>query len=185
VFSGRYTPLLKSHTIQPGDSLSTLAARFITTADSIRRINQLKSDVIQPGQHLKILRGAVKLHVDKSDFRLWATIDGRVLFEFPIGLGRDNATPVGTFAVAVRQKDPTWWRPGQAAVPPGDPANVLGSRWLGFQATTDYAGFGIHGTQTAAEIGKESSAGCIRLLREDIELVYDFVRLGTEVQIQE
>ena len=86
--------------------------------------------------------------------------------------------------IRVRQKDPTWWRPGEPAIPPKDPRNILGTRWLGFQETQDLAGFGIHGTDDPGTIGKESSAGCVRLRNQDIEVLYDFVSYGTEVVIQ-
>ena len=184
IFSGRFTPLLKSYQIQNGDSLSQIAAKFQTTQDSMRRINGLKGETIQPRQRLRILPGKLKIFVDKSDFILWATLDDRIFFEFPVGTGRDNGTPLGAFAIRVRQKDPTWWRPGEAPVPAGDPKNVLGSRWLGFQETQDFAGFGIHGTSDPSSLGKESSAGCIRMRNEDIEILYDFVTIGTEVQIR-
>jgi hypothetical protein len=184
VFSGRYTPLLKSHTIKPGDSLSQIAGDHQTTADALRRINGLKSDVIQPRQRLRILPGKVKIFVDKSDFILWIKVDDRIFGEFPVGLGRDNATPTGRFVIRIRQKDPTWWRPGEPPIPAGDQRNILGSRWLGFQETQDLAGFGIHGTSDPASVGKESSAGCIRMRNQDIELVYDFVPYGTEVLVE-
>jgi LysM repeat protein len=185
VFSGRYTPLLTSYTIKPGDSLTAVAAQFHTTSDALRRLNGLKADVIQPRQRLRILPGKTKLFVDKSEFTLWAAIDDRIFLEFPVGLGRDNGTPTGAFLVQVRQKDPSWWRPGEAAIPAGDPKNILGSRWLGFKETPDYAGFGIHGTSDPTSLGRESSAGCVRLRNEDIELLYDFVPYGTEVVIRQ
>jgi len=184
IFSGRYSPLVKGYMIQKGDSLTSIALKFETTSDSIRRINNLKSDVIQPRQRLRILPGKLRIAVDKSDFLLTATLDGRILFEFSVGTGRDNATPIGTFLIRVRQRDPSWWRPGEGAIPAGDSRNILGSRWLGFQETQDFAGFGIHGTSDPSSIGKESSAGCIRLRNEDIELLYDFVPYGTEVVIR-
>lgn len=185
IFSGRYTPLLKGYTIQPGDSLSMIASRFQTTQDSIRRLSGLKNEVIQPRQRLRILPGKLQIFVDKSDFLLWATLDRRIFLELPVGIGRDNGTPVGNFVIRVRQKDPTWWRPGEPAIPSGDPRNILGTRWLGFQETQDLAGFGIHGTSDPSSLGKESSAGCIRMRNEDIELLYDFVTLGTEVTIRQ
>ena len=140
VFSGRHSPLLKSVTVAAGDSLSKIAARFGTTVDALRRLNDLKAEVIQPGQRLRVLPGKVTVHVDKADFRLWLRVDGRVLLERRVGLGRDNGTPVGVFTVAVRQKDPSWFRPGEPPIPAGDSRNVLGSRWLGFKATEELSG---------------------------------------------
>jgi len=184
VLSGRYTPILKSYTVQSGDSLSEIAARFQSTTDGLRRINGLKNDDIQPRMRLRMLTGKLKIYVDKSDFFLWATLDDRIFLEFPIGTGRNNATPVGTFVIRVRQKDPSWWKPGASPIPAGDPRNILGARWLGFEDTPQHVGFGIHGTQDPSSLGKESSAGCIRMRNEDIELMYDFVRYGTEVVVR-
>jgi lipoprotein-anchoring transpeptidase ErfK/SrfK len=186
VFSGRYTPLLETHTVQPGEYLGMVAAKFHTTSDALMRLNGLRSEnVIQPRTRLRALSGKVAIFVDKSDFRLWLTVDGKVLLERAVGLGRDNATPSGRFEISVRQKDPTWYRSGESPVPPGDPRNVLGSRWLGFRDTPEHSGFGIHGTDDPSSIGRESSAGCIRLTNADIELIYDFVPRGTVVVVRE
>lgn len=183
VFSGRFAPIVASHTVVTGDNLTGIARKFSTTVDALRRLNGLKSDVIQPRTRLRILPGKVKIFVDKSDFRLWLTVDDRVLLERPVGLGQENRTPVGIFEIDDRQKDPTWYRPGQPPLPPGHPENVLGTRWLGFKDTDEHTGFGIHGTANRSDLGRESSAGCIRLLTADIELIYDFVPLGTLVKI--
>lgn len=186
VFSGRHSPLLESYTIKAGDTLSKVAARYQTTADALVRLNRLTTaDNIQPRMRLRVLPGQVAVFVDKSDFRLWLVVDGKLLFEKPVGLGRDNSTPVGRFHVAIRQKDPTWYRLGESPIPAGDPRNILGTRWLGFKDTEDYSGYGIHGTDDASSIGRESSAGCVRLLKPDVELLYDFVPRGTAVTIQE
>jgi lipoprotein-anchoring transpeptidase ErfK/SrfK len=184
VFGVRPSPLLASHAVQPGESLFTIAARYQTTVDALRRLNGLKNDNIQPRHRLRILEGKVKVFVDKSDFRLWTTVDGRLLLELPVGLGKDNATPAGSFVIRVKQKDPPWWKPGGGTIPAGDPENVLGSRWMGFEETRDFTGYGIHGTQDPTSVGKESSAGCIRLRNEDVELLFDFVPYGTEVVIR-
>ena len=77
-----------------------------------------------------------------------------------------------------------WWRPGEQPIPAGDPRNILGARWLGFRETQDLAGFGIHGTEDPSSLGKESSAGCIRLRNEDIEVLFDFAPYGTEVVVR-
>ena len=170
--------------MKSGENLARIASRIGTTVDAIKRLNRLEADVIQPRMRLRLLEGSVKVYVDKSDFRLWATVDDKLLFEREVGLGRENATPEGEFVIRVRQKDPTWWRPGQAPIPAGDPANVLGSRWLGFKDTEEYAGVGIHGTADATTIGVESSAGCVRLRNDDVELLYDFLPIGTPVVVR-
>ena len=183
VFSLRMTPLVERYNVQPGDNLTHIAKRHQTTSDAITRLSGLKSEVIQPRSRLRILGGKVKIFVDKSDFLLWVTLDDRLLYQARVGLGRDNTTPVGEFSIEVRQKNPTWFRPGSDPIEPGDPRNVLGSRWLGFRDTEQISGIGIHGTVDSDSIGRESSAGCIRMLKEDVEMVFDLVPRSTTVVI--
>ena len=183
VFSLRMTPLVERYNVQPGDNLTRIAERHQTTADAITRLSGLKSEVIQPRSRLRILGGKVRIFVDKSDFLLWVTLDGRLLYQARVGLGRDNTTPVGEFSIEVRQKNPTWFRPGSDPIGPGDPRNVLGSRWLGFRDTEQISGIGIHGTVDSDSIGRESSAGCIRMLKEDVEMVFDLAPRSTTVVI--
>jgi LysM repeat protein len=42
------------YAVKPGDTLSAIAVKYKTTVDSLKRINQLKSDTIQIGQKLKL-----------------------------------------------------------------------------------------------------------------------------------
>ncbi|MGQ9589301.1 MAG: L,D-transpeptidase family protein [Planctomycetota bacterium] len=184
VFSGRFTPVVSSYTVKPGDTLSGIAAKFRTTAASIERLNKLAGDTLHPRQRLRILPGELRIFVDKRDFVLWTTIDARVFLEFSVGLGKDDSTPEGMFVIEERQKDPTWFRPGQPPLPPGSPENVLGTRWLGFKDTPEYSGYGIHGTADPRDVGTESSAGCIRLLKDDVELLFDFAGRGTRVLVR-
>ena len=183
VFSLRMTPLVERYNVQPGDNLTRIAKRHQTTPDAITRLSGLKSEVIQPRSRLRILGGKVKVFVDKSDFLLWVTLDDRLLYQARVGLGRDNTTPVGEFTIDVRQKNPTWFRPGSDPIGPGDPRNVLGSRWLGFRDTEQISGIGIHGTVDSDSIGRESSAGCIRMLKEDVEMIFDLAPRSTPVVI--
>jgi len=94
-------------------------------------------------------------------------------------------TPLGSFHVVVKWKDPTWYPPTQDAwakglkpVPPG-PNNPLGTRWMGIDAP----GVGIHGTDEPASIGYSESHGCIRMLVPDAEWLFDHVTVGTPVFI--
>ena len=44
-------------------------------------------------------------------------------------------------------------------------------------------GYAIHGTDKAASIGTAASHGCIRMLNEEIEILYDLVPVHTPVFI--
>jgi len=183
IFSLRMSPLVERYNVQSGDNLTRIAKQYQTTSDAIIRLSGLSSEVIQPRSRLRVLGGKMEIFVDKSDFLLWVTLDGRLLYQARVGLGRDNTTPEGQFSIEVRQKDPTWFRPGSDPVEPGDPRNVLGSRWLGFRDTNRVSGIGIHGTMDTDSIGRESSAGCIRMLKDDVEMIFDLVPRGTMVEI--
>jgi nucleoid-associated protein YgaU len=185
VFSKRFSPLVESYTVKGGDSLNRISKLKGTTEEAIARLNQLKTPTIQPGQRLIVLVGKPKIFVKKSDFRLWLLVGDRLLAEFSVGLGKDNSTPAAAFVITARQKEPVWHPRGEPPIPYGDPKNILGSRWLGFKDTEDLIGFGIHGTSDPTSIGKEASSGCIRMKNEDIEVLWDFIPLGTEVEIRE
>jgi lipoprotein-anchoring transpeptidase ErfK/SrfK len=180
--------VLEPYSVKAGDTLLAIAVKFRTTVEAIQRLNELSTDVIQPRTRLLILPGGdegTKIRVDKSDYSVSLTVGGRVLIHRRVGLGRDNRTPVGNFVIKVKAKNPTWYPGGGQEIPPGDARNVLGSRWLGFEDTEDHAGFGIHATDNLADIGREASAGCIRLLAADMELLYDFVPYKTPVEIRD
>jgi lipoprotein-anchoring transpeptidase ErfK/SrfK len=49
----------------------------------------------------------------------------------------------------------------------------------------ELTGFGIHGTWQRDSIGKQSSAGCIRMLNEDVEELFDLVPRKISVTITE
>ena len=62
---------------------------------------------------------------------------------------------------------------------PGDPKNILGSRWMGLTAKS----YGIHGTTDDASIGSQCTQGCVRMHNKDAEELYDIVPAGAEVTI--
>lgn len=185
ILSTRPAEYTTSVTVQPGDSLSKIANLNKVTIDGIKRLNGLSSDVIHPGQRLKLLKGLVRVEVDKSDFRLDLLIDDRFLRSYRVGHGRDGCTPIGDFVVNIRQKKPDWTPRGRPVVPYGNPANPLGERWLGFQSTPQFSGYGIHGTFEPQTIGTESSDGCIRLTNEEVIELYCWIPRGTAVDVRE
>jgi lipoprotein-anchoring transpeptidase ErfK/SrfK len=82
--------------------------------------------------------------------------------------------------VANRIIDPPWYSQ-EGLIPPDDPRNILGSRWLGF----DLPGYGIHGTTDPASIGKPVTQGCVRLANADVEELFILLPEGTPVTIVE
>ena len=91
---------------------------------------------------------------------------------------------MGTFEVKNKIKEPTWYSPNGGVFPYGHQENILGTRWIGFKDKPDVIGYGIHGTTLPETIGTASSNGCVRMINGEVEELFDFVTLDTEIIIQ-
>jgi L,D-transpeptidase ErfK/SrfK len=114
------------------------------------------------------------------------------VYTYPISIGRmDWETPLGETKIVAMAKDPAWYPPESVRkehaadgdplpriVPPG-PDNPLGSRAL----RLGLPGYLIHGTNRPAGVGMRVSHGCIRMFPEDIEFLFQHVRVNTPVRI--
>jgi len=181
VFSERAMPEKIDYTIASGDTLAKLASRNGTTLELVAKGNDIKGPTIRIGDRLRIFTGKFSIKVDKSDNVLDLYMNDKFFKRYRVGTGQYSKTPTGTFKVTDRVAQPTWWRDDGKAIPFGDPENLLGTHWL----SLDIRGYGIHGTWEPDTIGKQSSAGCIRLLNEDIEQLYTLVPIGTPVTIED
>ncbi|MGH3015278.1 MAG: L,D-transpeptidase [Gaiellaceae bacterium] len=109
----------------------------------------------------------------------------RAVASFPVATGMAAyPTPLGSFRIATKQRNPWWypppagWAAGAKPIPPG-PGNPLGTRWMGLNV----GAVGIHGTPDAASIGYSASHGCIRMRIPNAEWLFERVRIGTPVFI--
>jgi L,D-transpeptidase ErfK/SrfK len=114
------------------------------------------------------------------------------VYTYPISIGRmDWETPLGQTRITAMAKDPAWYPPQSVrdehaadgdplprVVPPG-PDNPLGTRAL----RLGIPGYLIHGTNRPAGVGMRVSHGCIRMFPEDIEFVFEHVRVNVPVRI--
>ncbi len=166
------------HVVRSGESLDSIAKKYGTTIEYLRRANEKKSTVLRSGERLKVLKGKFRIVVDVDRHVLDLFIDKKFVKRYPVGTGKYESTPLGTFRVTVKLVDPVW-HSSEGVFPPGHEKNILGTRWLGINRK----GYGVHGTTLPETIGKSSSAGCIRMLNSDVEELYDLVREGTEVVI--
>jgi hypothetical protein len=178
-----------SYTMAGGDRLMKLASSCDVTWDFLKRINGISDERrIRAGQTLKTVKGPFHAVVSKSRFTmdLYFGAPGErgamYVRSFPVGLGKHGSTPTGTWMVAPQSKlkNPKWWgTPDEPAREAGDPQNPLGKFWIGLHGTDGDAlgkeGFGIHGTIDPDSIGKEMSHGCIRLVNENVERVYEML----------
>ncbi|MEJ2297848.1 MAG: L,D-transpeptidase family protein [Woeseiaceae bacterium] len=114
------------------------------------------------------------------------------VYTYPMSIGRmDWETPLGSTKIVAMAKDPAWYPPQSVrdehvadgdplprVVPPG-PENPLGTRAL----RLGLPGYLIHGTNRPAGVGMRVSHGCVRMFPEDIEFLFDHIRVQTQVRI--
>lgn len=98
-------------------------------------------------------------------------------------------TPRGKFSITGKRKNPYWHRSdwdfieqGLPVPPKDDP-----SRWeqgvLGDYALDLVDGYMIHGTIYKRLMGMPVTHGCVRLLDEDLEVVFNTLNIGSKVYI--
>jgi hypothetical protein len=129
----------------------------------------------------------VVLTVDRSGFRISLFKHLQRVRTYPIAVGQAGLeTPAGLYKIANKATNPAWHVPNSAwagslagqVIPGGAANNPIKARWLGV-----YDGVGVHGTSDRASIGTNASHGCIRMLIEDVEKLYDQVPVGTPIFI--
>jgi len=119
-----------------------------------------------------------RIVVSIPDRKLAVVEEGRAVKVFPTAVGAPRTpSPTGTFTLVRRVADPTWYSKGRV-VPPGK-GNPVGTRWLGLSAK----GYGIHGTNAPASIGRNASHGCIRMRNRDVEELFEMVAVGDIVEL--
>jgi len=129
------------------------------------------------------LDGEKKILVDLSEQRMYAYLDDMVIRDFPISTGKASTpTPTGTTSISLKQEV----RVGHKA------PHYIMPKFMMFRA----GGYGIHAlpslagdggwfwTEARSHIGIPVSHGCIRLLPEDADFMFDFTPLGTPVVVQ-
>lgn len=178
LFSPALTPKSTMYEIKPGDTLTKISKEFKTTPELIKKSNNMANDKIIPGRKIKVWAAPFTIFVDKSQNMLILKSDDEVFKTYIVSTGANNSTPVGTFKVVNKLKNPTWFKAG-AVVPSGSPDNILGTAWLGI----DVPGYGIHGTTEPGSLGQQVTQGCVRMANPDVDELYIIVPVGTEVTI--
>lgn len=186
------SPVVKSfiYLVEKGDSLGRICTKLKREKNVqiqpalLTRMNRIEDpDRIFPGDRIVVLEERFRIHVIQNEFLLELCLGDCIVKVYPVGIGAYGKTPEGTFLIEHKLTEPPWWRQGEA-IPYGDERNILGSRWMGFKELPGVTGYGIHGTIEPETIGKAVSNGCVRLLNEDVEELFDMVPLGTEVIIK-
>lgn len=180
-------PLTEQYVVRKGDTLDAIGKRYGAPFEVLMTINGISDPTkIQVDKPIKVLKGPFHGRVVKSEFRLDLYLQELYVRSFPVALGADPGTPEGRWRVKERLKNPTYYPPpsakDQRIKKPNDPTNPLGEFWLGLIGIDGAAkgrdGYGIHGTIEPSSIGSAVSLGCVRMLHDDIAVVFGALTPG-------
>jgi L,D-transpeptidase ErfK/SrfK len=188
--------------VAEGDSLLLISAKLGMDTRMIMKMNDLDpARPLYPGQEVRLDTRKIAPHA--RDTGIIIDIPGRMLYYFkgvklemyfPVGLGMPQwrgltrwRTPTGTFTITGKERNPTWYvpesirwqmqvqgKPVVTHVLPG-PDNPLGR----FVLYTSIRGIAIHETIWPTTVFQFRSHGCIRVLPENIERLYNEIAVGT------
>lgn len=178
LFSPTTTFHSQMYMIAAGDSLQSIAKKFNTTVELLKKANNLGRDLIKPGMKLKVQDNSFSMIVDKSQNTLALISVEEVIKVYKVSTGKNNSTPIGTFKIVNKLINPPWYS-AKGIIPSGSPENILGTRWLGI----NQPGYGIHGTDDPNTIGYQCTEGCVRMRNSEVEELYTIVPTDTEVKI--
>jgi lipoprotein-anchoring transpeptidase ErfK/SrfK len=134
--------------------------------------------------------------VDIYARRLYYVMEGNRAMRYAIAVGREGTAFRGDATIGRKAEWPAWQptrnmirtRPDLYAAYadglPGGLDNPLGARALYLYRGSRDTLFRIHGTIDPPSIGRQGSAGCIRLFNQDIIDLYNRVEIGAPVRVR-
>lgn len=137
--------------------------------------------------------GAGTVVIDTAGRKLYYVLSSSSAYRYPIAVGREGFTWSGTNRITRKEQWPDWRPPPEMItreaekghdIPdymPGGPENPLGARAL-YIGNTQYR---IHGTTAPWSIGRAMSSGCIRMMNDQVIDLYQRVRVGATVVVED
>jgi len=125
--------------------------------------------------------------VDTPNTYLYYVLGNNRAIRYGVRVGRDGFTWTGVQKISRKAEWPDWHPPAemierQPYLPrfmAGGPGNPLGARAMYLGSTV----YRIHGTNQPSTIGKFVSSGCIGMLNEDVEDLFERAKVGTRVVV--
>ena len=123
--------------------------------------------------------------VNTGEKHLYLVLGEGKALRYGIGTARDGFEWSGSHRVSNKREWPGWTPPAemkrrQPNLPdymPGGLNNPLGARAIYIGSTL----YRIHGTNEPWTIGQDVSSGCIRMVNDDVEDLYNRVKIGAKV----
>jgi lipoprotein-anchoring transpeptidase ErfK/SrfK len=131
--------------------------------------------------------------INTAERALYHVQGGGEAIRYGVAVGKEGFDWSGIAKVGRMVEWPDWTPPKEMirrkphlaewadGMPGGIPENPLGSRAIYLYSGGRDTLFRIHGTNEPGSIGTAASSGCIRMLNEEVEQLYDEIRLGTKV----
>jgi len=108
------------------------------------------------------------IFIDAEIQQLYLYEDRRLIASYPCAVGKTaTPSPIGVWKVNGKAEN---WGDG------------FGTRFISIDCP--WGRYGIHGTDKPQSIGGHTSHGCIRMRNEDVEKLYERVRVGAKVVIE-
>ena len=137
---------------------------------------------------------AGRIYVVNATHNLYWTLGNGRAIQYTTALGETGRAFQGQATVQRKAEWPSWtptanmirlepavYGPYRSGLPGGHERNPLGARALYLYQNGHDTQFRIHGTPQPWTIGQSFSSGCIRLINEHIEELYNAVPIGTQV----
>ena len=169
------------HKVIARDHLIRISRRNNATVEGIKFINKRKNNFLRIGEKLRVIPGPWQVTVSRKArlLNVWRKEKNawNIFTVFPVGVGRKNSTPVGTFVITHRLRHPKWHGPDGRIFAYGDKENPLGDYFLKLRQIDPHGskedkGYGIHGSGEDSSVGRSLSNGCLRMHNRDVEILY-------------
>lgn len=182
--------------VQDGESLIAIRKRALAEREDlvlctglIQHANNRKSSILHEGEKLRIPTDPVHVLVDLRGRWLLYMHGDEVVDGWQVGIGRPGEeTITGQFWVGNKQENPTHFVRGKEPVPFGTEDNPLGTRWMGWRMSPDASkdsSYGFHGTWEEHSIGAALGEGCIRMLNERVEFLFEVLPQLAQLEVRE
>ena len=149
--------------------------------------NQVRADLRRATVNYQTNEAPGTVIVDTQNTYLYYVLGGGQAIRYGIGVGREGFTWSGVKTVERKSEWPDWTPPPEmiARSPylprfmAGGVTNPLGARAMYLSGSF----YRIHGTNAPSTIGSRATAGCIRMVNEDVIDLYDRVKVGAKVMV--
>ena len=149
--------------------------------------NQARADLRRATVNYPTNEAPGTVIVDTQNTYLYYVLGGGQAIRYGIGVGREGFTWAGVKTVERKSEWPDWTPPPEmiARSPylprfmAGGVTNPLGARAMYLSGSF----YRIHGTNAPSTVGSRATAGCIRMVNDDVIDLYDRVKVGAKVVV--